>query len=597
MNAVSIYNLKKNYKKLTALKNVTLTIPKNKLTCIVGPDGAGKSTLLKIIAGVLTFDEGELYINDKKIMKISEMEDFKDKIAFMPQGLGLNLYQNLSIEENIDFFASLHDLDKNKAAKRKETLLKITNLYRFKEREVSKLSGGMKQKLGICCSLIHSPELMILDEPTTGVDPVSRKELYLLIHQFIEEEGITAVISTSYIDEAERGDKIIILNDGQIILDDKNFKDDINVYEISSPDFLEIYNRLNSEEYHFIKLNRDNIRLSPKNNEMVTKDWHQVKPTLDDRILSVIGTRKLDFIISPQKLRDSNIIDIKNISKNFGNFFAVKDVSLEIKKGEIMGLLGPNGAGKTTLIKLILNLYTPTSGYIKIDVPESELKNSIGYMSQKFSLYSDLTVRENLLFYGSTRGVSLSRLKARVEELIDLGNLKMYKDEIVENLPLGIRQRLALMTSIMHNPEIIFLDEPTAGVNIAERDTFWQIIRYLSNNHNITIIVSTHYMDEANYCDRLCLMFEGKISLIGTPDELKRSLEEKAGTPYLIETENPYLLYSELKQKGLKVDLLGNKVKLFTKDRAEALKNYDRIYKTDVTVEDVFVSVTEDEYS
>jgi ABC-2 type transport system ATP-binding protein/ribosome-dependent ATPase len=597
MNAVYIYNLKKNYKKLTALKNVTLTIPKNKLTCIVGPDGAGKSTLLKIIAGVLTFDEGELYINDKKIMKISEMEDFKDKIAFMPQGLGLNLYQNLSIEENIDFFASLHDLDKNKAAKRKETLLKITNLYRFKEREVSKLSGGMKQKLGICCSLIHSPELMILDEPTTGVDPVSRKELYLLIHQFIEEEGITAVISTSYIDEAERGDKIIILNDGQIILDDKNFKDDINVYEISSPDFLEIYNRLNSEEYHFIKLNRDNIRLSPKNNEMVTKDWHQVKPTLDDRILSVIGTRKLDFIISPQKLRDSNIIDIKNISKNFGNFFAVKDVSLEIKKGEIMGLLGPNGAGKTTLIKLILNLYTPTSGYIKIDVPESELKNSIGYMSQKFSLYSDLTVRENLLFYGSTRGISLSRLKARVEELIDLGNLKMYKDEIVENLPLGIRQRLALMTSIMHNPEIIFLDEPTAGVNIAERDTFWQIIRYLSNNHNITIIVSTHYMDEANYCDRLCLMFEGKISLIGTPDELKRSLEEKAGTPYLIETENPYLLYSELKQKGLKVDLLGNKVKLFTKDRAEALKNYERIYKTDVTVEDVFVSVTEDEYS
>ncbi|MGB9731886.1 MULTISPECIES: ATP-binding cassette domain-containing protein [Calditerrivibrio] len=597
MNAVSIYNLKKNYKKLTALKNVTLTIPKNKLTCIVGPDGAGKSTLLKIIAGVLTFDEGELYINDKKIVKISEMEDFKDKIAFMPQGLGLNLYQNLSIEENIDFFASLHDLDKNKAAKRKETLLKITNLYRFKEREVSKLSGGMKQKLGICCSLIHSPELMILDEPTTGVDPVSRKELYLLIHQFIEEEGITAVISTSYIDEAERGDKIIILNDGQIILDDKNFKDDINVYEISSPDFLEIYNRLNSEEYHFIKLNRDNIRLSPKNNEMVIKDWHQVKPTLDDRILSVIGTRKLDFIISPQKLRDSNIIDIKNISKNFGNFFAVKDVSLEIKKGEIMGLLGPNGAGKTTLIKLILNLYTPTSGYIKIDVPESELKNSIGYMSQKFSLYSDLTVRENLLFYGSTRGVSLSRLKARVEELIDLGNLKMYKDEIVENLPLGIRQRLALMTSIMHNPEIIFLDEPTAGVNIAERDTFWQIIRYLSNNHNITIIVSTHYMDEANYCDRLCLMFEGKISLIGTPDELKRSLEEKAGTPCLIETENPYLLYSELKQKGLKVDLLGNKVKLFTKDRAEALKNYDRIYKTEVTVEDVFVSVTEDEYS
>lgn len=597
MNAVSIFNLKKNYKKLTALKKITLQIPKNKLTSIVGPDGAGKSTLLKIMAGVLTFDEGELYINYKKIVKISEMEDFKDKIAFMPQGLGLNLYQNLSIEENIDFFASLHDLDKKKASKRKETLLKITNLYRFKEREVSKLSGGMKQKLGICCSLIHSPELMILDEPTTGVDPVSRKELYLLIHQFIEEEGVTAVISTSYIDEAERGDKIIILNDGQIILENKNFKDDINVYEISSPDFLEIYNRLNPEEYHFIKLNRDNIRLSPKNKEMVTKGWRQVKPTLDDRILSLIGTRKLDFMISPQKTRDFNIIDIKNISKNFGNFSAVKDVNMEIKKGEILGLLGPNGAGKTTLIKLILNLYTPTSGYIKIDIPETDLKNSIGYMSQKFSLYSDLTVRENLLFYGSTRGISLSRLQARVEELIDLGNLKMYKDEIVENLPLGIRQRLALMTAIIHNPEILFLDEPTAGVNIAERDTFWQIIRYLSNNQNITIIVSTHYMDEANYCDRLCLMFEGKISLIGTPDELKRSLEEKAGTPYLIETENPYLLYSELKQKGLKVDIFGNKIKLFTKDQADALKNYDKIYKTEVSIEDVFVSVTEDEYS
>lgn len=597
MNAVELINIHKRYKKITALKNINLNIPKNKLTCIVGPDGAGKSTLLKIIAGVLTFDKGEITIFGNKITKISQMEKYKDKIAFMPQGLGLNLYQNLSIEENIDFFASLHDLDRIKSQKRKETLLKITNLYRFKEREVSKLSGGMKQKLGICCSLIHSPELMILDEPTTGVDPVSRKELYILIHQFIEEEDVTAIISTSYIDEAERGDKILIISNGEIILDNDHFKDNFSVYEIRTENFLNIYNDLNPDEFHFIKLNRDNIRLSPKEQSKISEEWQEVPPSLDDRILMNIGTRKLNLNIQSKTENEDIAIKIDNVSKNFGDFYAVKDVSFDIKRGEILGLLGPNGAGKTTLIKIILNLYSPSSGRVIINLEDENIKRYIGYMSQKFSLYSDLTVRENLLFYGTTRGIKLSQINDKVEELLHLGNLHNYKDEIVSSLPLGINQRLALMSSIIHEPKILFLDEPTAGVNIAERDSFWQIIRYLSNNKNITIIVSTHYMDEADYCDRLCMIFEGKVALIGTPNELKDRLREKIGSPYLIETKNPYLLYEELKSKGFRVDIFGNKVKIFVKSLDEISDHYDKIYKTDITIEDVFASVTENEFS
>ncbi len=597
MNAVELFNIQKSYKKIAALKNINLNIPKNKLTCIVGPDGAGKSTLLKIMAGVLTFDKGEMALFGNKISKISQMEKYKDKIAFMPQGLGLNLYQNLSIEENIDFFADLHDLDRVKAQKRKETLLKITNLYRFKEREVSKLSGGMKQKLGICCSLIHSPELMILDEPTTGVDPVSRKELYILIHQFIEEEGVTAVIATSYIDEAERGDKILIISEGEIILDNDHFTDDFSVYEINTDNFLNIYNELNPEEFHFIKLNRDNIRLSPKNETKTFQYWQKVSTNLDDRILKNIGTRKLNLNIQPKTKNEEVAIKIENVSKNFGDFYAVKDVSFDIKKGEILGLLGPNGAGKTTLIKIILNLYAPSSGRVNINLEDEDIKKHIGYMSQKFSLYSDLTVKENLLFYGTTRGIRLTEIKEKVEELLYLGNLYNYKDEIVSSLPLGINQRLALMSSIIHEPKVLFLDEPTAGVNISERDTFWQIIRYLSNNKRITIIVSTHYMDEADYCDRLCMMFESKVALIGTPEELKNALRERLGSPYLIKTENPYIVYEELKNKGYRVDIFGNKVKIFTKSFDDLSISHDELINTDITIEDVFASVTENEFS
>lgn len=592
MNAVELYYIKKSYKKIVALKDIKLNIPKNKLTCIVGPDGAGKSTLLKIIAGVLTFDSGELHIFGKKISKINEMEIFKDKIAFMPQGLGLNLYQNLSIEENIDFFAHLHNIEKTKAEQRKETLLKITNLYKFKEREVSKLSGGMKQKLGICCSLIHSPELMILDEPTTGVDPVSRKELYLLINRFIEDEGVTAIISTSYIDEAERGDKIIILSEGEIIIDNDNFFDNFDVYEIRDENFLKIYNKLNNENFYFIKLNKDHIRLSPKDNISIDPKWQKVKTNLDDRILMNIGTRKLALDITSKENNNETVIEIRNVSKNFGNFYAVKDVNFDIKKGEIFGILGPNGAGKTTLIKIILNLYEPSSGEIYINIKNGDIKSSIGYMSQKFSLYSDLTVKENLLFFGSTRGIKTKNLKEKVENLLKIANLTDYKDNIVSSLPLAINQRLALISAIIHEPEILFLDEPTAGVNISERDAFWQIIRYLSNNKKITIIVSTHYMDEADYCDRLCMMLDGKVALIGTPLELKKGLEDKIGVPYLIETNDTYKLYSELKHKGYNVDIFGNKVKIFTKN-LENIEKYPNIYKTETTIQDVFVSTTE----
>ena len=294
-------------------------------------------------------------------------------------------------------------------------------------------------------------------------------------------------------------------------------------------------------------------------------------------------------------------IQLDHLTKKFGHFTAVDDVSFSIPKGQIFGLLGPNGSGKSTTIRMLCGVIRPTHGggtimgYDLLTQTES-IKQNIGYMSQKFSLYQDLTVNENLDFYGNIFQMKPERIEVRKKELIEMANLKGKENALAGTLSGGWKQRLALGCALIHEPELLVLDEPTAGVDPVSRREFWKSITELSKQ-GITILVTTHYMDEANYCDRLCLMFEGKISLIGTPDELKRSLEEKAGTPYLIETENPYLLYSELKQKGLKVDIFGNKIKLFTKDQADALKNYDKIYKTEVSIEDVFVSVTEDEYS
>ncbi|MCB4204338.1 ATP-binding cassette domain-containing protein [Deferribacterales bacterium Es71-Z0220] len=591
MNIIEATNITKRYKKSVALDNVSVKIPKKSLTCIVGPDGAGKSTLLKILAGVLKFDSGYFSIFGKEIIKMKDIEHLKDNIAFMPQGLGLNLYQRLSIEENINFFADLHGIDKKTREDRKVTLLKATGLLNFRDRQVNKLSGGMKQKLGICCSLIHSPKIIILDEPTTGVDPISRRELYRLIYQFIDKEGVTAVVSTSYMDEAERGDTTLFMHNGKIIFSSKeNSTENCLIYK--KPDFIEFYNTLNNSEHYFATLGRNFVKFLPKQS-IGYEDCIKVECGIEEKTLKIIGTRKLNLNLNSSKSIGGKILGLESVTKKFGDFHAVKNVSFEVYKGEIIGLLGPNGAGKTTLMKILLGLYKPTSGKYDFFIDNTNIKENIGYMSQKFSLYNDLTVKENLKLNAAIRNIKNPKLAQKINELYTIGNLEKYQNEIVEKLPLGIKQRIALMCAIVHEPKLVFLDEPTSGVDISERDVFWQIIRYLSNNKNTTFIVSTHFMKEADFCDKICLMNNGEVVEYNTPENLRENFKRKYGQPYSIKTKNPYKLEESLRKAGFYTDIFGNKVKVFAKN-LDDLSSLNMTFSAgEVSIEDIFVGATE----
>jgi len=591
MNVIETVDITKKYKKTLALDNVSIKIREKSLTCIVGPDGAGKSTLLKILAGVLRFDSGYFSLFGKEIKKMNDIEKLKDDIAFMPQGLGLNLYQKLSIEENINFFADLHNIDKKTREDRKITLLKATGLLNFRERQVSKLSGGMKQKLGICCSLIHSPKIIILDEPTTGVDPISRRELYRIIYQFISNEGVTAIVSTSYMDEAERGDFTIFMHNGKIIFSSEQISNE-NCFIYKKPDFIEFYNTLNKSDYYFATLGRNFVKFLPKKQD-IYKDCEKIECGIEEKTLKIMGTRKLNLSINPLKTFGGKILRLENVTKKFGDFKAVKNVSFEVYEGETIGLLGPNGAGKTTLIKILLGLYSPTSGNYEFFINNNSIKENIGYMSQKFSLYNDLTVKENLMLNAAIRNIKQPKLTEKIKELYTLANLEKYQNEIVEKLPLGIKQRIALMCAIVHEPKLVFLDEPTSGVDIRERDVFWQIIRYLSNNKNTTFIVSTHFMKEADFCDKICLMNNGEVVEYDTPENLTGKFIKRYGKPYSIKAKNPFSLEESLRKAGFYTDIFGNKVKVFTKSLNNLSSLNMAFSEGAVSMEDIFVGATE----
>lgn len=591
MNVIEAVNITKKYKKTLAIDNISLKIPERSLTCIVGPDGAGKSTILKILAGVLRFDTGYLSLFGKEIKKMNDFEKLKDVIAFMPQGLGVNLYQKLSIEENIDFFSDLHNIDKKTREERKKILLKATGLLNFRDRQVFKLSGGMKQKLGICCSLIHSPKIIILDEPTTGVDPISRRELYRIIYRFINNEGVTAIVSTSYMDEAERGDTTLFMHNGKIIFSSEQISNE-NCLIYKKPDFIKFYNNLNKSDYYFATLGKNFVKFLPKKDN-IYQDCEKIECGIEEKTLKIIGTRKLNLNLNPSKTFGRKILHLENITKRFGDFVAVKNVSFEVFEGEIIGLLGPNGAGKTTLMKILLGLYSPTDGNYEFFIENGNIKENIGYMSQKFSLYNDLTVRENLILNAAIRNIKEPNLSQKINELYTLANLEKYQNEIVEKLPLGIKQRIALMCAILHEPSLVFLDEPTSGVDISERDVFWQIIRYLSYNKNTTFIVSTHFMKEADYCDKICLMNNGELVEYDTPENLKEKFIKKYGKPYLIKTKNPFLLEESFRRAGFYTDIFGNKVKVFAKNLDKLSSLNMTFFEDEVSMEDVFVGATE----
>ena len=490
-----INNLSHKYGNIIALENITLDIPAGKMIGFIGPDGVGKSTLLSIISGVKIIQTGEVEVLDGNIKDKNYRRQICTKIAYMPQGLGKNLYMTLSVYENIEFFARLFGQEKKERNERILQLLKSTGLLQFKDRPAGKLSGGMKQKLGLCCALIHDPDLLILDEPTTGIDPLSRREFWKLISSIKEKnENMSVLIATAYMEEAASFDTIIAMDDGKILLEG-------TLKELLG------------------KTKCDNI---------------------DDAFIQLlpqekrVGHKKL---VVPVKndYKDDYAIEAENLIMQFGDFIAVNNVNLKIKQGEIFGFLGSNGCGKTTTMKMLTGLLTPTSGKAKLfgeEVKDNSLqmKEKVGYMTQAFSLYNELTILENLELHAKLFHIKEDR-EERIEYLLEKFDLKDYKDNLAIDLPLGIKQRLSLATAVIHKPKMLILDEPTSGVDPISRDNFWELLIDLSRNDNVTIFISTHFMNEGARCDRISLMHQGKVLITDTPKQLvklknKDNLEE-----------------------------------------------------------------------
>ena len=608
MAIVEAQDLRITYRKgkVVAVKGLSFSIKERELFIFIGPDGAGKSSTLKAVCGVLTYDGGKLRTfgvdpNDEKAF-----DKVRSKLSFMPQGLGHNLYKRLSVEENLELFAALYGVPDQEFKANKELLLRITGLAPFRSRAAGKLSGGMMQKLGLCCALIHRPELLVLDEPTTGVDPVSRREIWKLLYRF-QQKGTTALVSTSYLDEAERGTELLLLNGGRSLTcgpPERVIKTELPTFEVFGSEVEEAY-RLSWKFSKTPRLKGDYLRLtaSPEELEKYFKGlrvkWRRVEPNLEDFFLEKVGLRKVEVPESfkPKVEVPEDAVVVDSVVKRFGDFTAVDGVSFTVKRGEIFGLLGPNGAGKTTLIKTILGLYKATSGRVVVAGEEdpAKIKRLMGYTSQKFSLYSDLTVLENLIYWGSAYGLSPKEVKETAEGAAPYFGLEPYLGELVENLPLGIRQRVALLSALLHSPAILFLDEPTSGVDPAERDGFWQVTRILSKRYGVSVLITTHYMDEAEYCDRILLMNRGKAVALGSPRSLKEEIEKELGTPYLLYSPNPFEAEERLKALGYRATLYGRRVKFFSREPVtpERLKELglavEKVKRSSVTMEDVFV--------
>lgn len=467
MSIVSVRNLKKSYSrgKTKALRGISLDVDEGELFGIIGPDGAGKTTLFRILTSLLLADDGTASVDGLDVVK--DYKEIRKRIGYMPGRF--SLYQDLTVEENLHFFATIFNTTIE------ENYSLVAPIYRqiepFKTRRAGKLSGGMKQKLALSCALIHAPRVLFLDEPTTGVDPVSRKEFWDMLGQ-LKAKGITIIVSTPYLDEVRRCQRIAFINNGEI-------------QGIGEPE--EILRRF-SDIFCPAPLSHDAAHAERQ-----------------------------------------NVIEVEHLVKAFGDFRAVDDISFTVSKGEIFGFLGANGAGKTTAMRMLCGLSQPTGGKATVAGYDAasqheKVKLNIGYMSQKFSLYEDLTIAENMKLFGGIYGMSGKEIKAKTAEMLEELGLEHERNTIVRSLPLGWKQKLAFSISIFHNPKIVFLDEPTGGVDPATRSQFWELI-YRAADHGITVFVTTHYMDEAEYCDRISIMVDGKIEALDTSDNLKRQYE------------------------------------------------------------------------
>lgn len=482
-NTVEIKKITKTFGKITAVDDLSLNIEKGKITGLIGADASGKTTLIRLIIGLMAPDSGEIITLG--LSPITQKAELNPRIGYMPQKFGL--YEDLTVIENLNLYADLknvpHDFEK---------LLKFTDLERFQDRLAGALSGGMKQKLGLACALLGEPEFLVLDEPSVGVDPISRRELMKMVRESMTE-NMTVLWSTAYLDEAQSFDEAVVLHTGKVIFNGK------------------------------------------------PQELSDTPQGFEEKVIELMGGYKQEesLIAKNFELPESELectVQAEDLVKKYGDFYAVKNNSFCINKGEIFGLLGPNGAGKSTSFKMMCGLATPTSGTAKImgiDIKDnpSKARSYLGYMAQKFSLYGNLSVKQNLEFFAGVYGIGLKQRQERIPEMIGVFGLEQFLNQDASELPLGYKQRLSLACAVIHNPPILFLDEPTSGVDVITRKEFWNHITSLAKK-GVTVLVTTHFMDEAEYCDRISLFYKGQTIAIGTPQELK----DKAGAANMEDT-------------------------------------------------------------
>ena len=516
MTAITIDHLTHRYGKTTALDNISLTLPRGATVGLIGPDGVGKSTLLGIIAGVRRIQSGQVRVLDGDMTRARDRLALSHRIAYMPQGLGRNLYPTLSVYENIDFHARLFGLERRERRARIQRLLDATGLAPFPDRAAGKLSGGMKQKVSLCCALVHSPDLLILDEPTTGVDPLSRRQFWALVHDLQQETtGMTTLVATAYIEEAEQFRQLLAMDAGKLL---------INAPTVAT-----------MRDYGCATLEETYIKLLPPEKQQGTGG---LDPTL--------------FVPDPHA---PPAIEAHNLTKIFGDFTAVDHVSFTIEKGEIFGFLGSNGCGKTTTMKMLTGLLQASSGSASllgapVDAGSVSTRMRVGYMSQAFSLYEELTVRQNLELHARLYRLGADS-KTAISEALTQYDLATVAEQKPAALPLGIRQRLQLAAACLHRPEVLILDEPTSGVDPAARDMFWRHLLRMSREDKITIFVSTHFMNEAARCDRISFMHQGRVLAVGSP----ATLTAQSGAPNLEEAFIAYLIADEKRQNPINTSL------------------------------------------
>ena len=565
-------------RQVEALQDVSFRMQSGRVTGLIGPDGAGKTTLIRLAAGLLVPDAGQVAVLGMDVVRHSL--DVQAAIAYMPQHFGL--YEDLTVQQNLDLYADLRSVPKDERSARYRELMKMTKLGEFRRRLAGRLSGGMKQKLGLACTLVGSPRLLLLDEPTVGVDPVSRRELWQIVHRMVDEEQLSILLSTAYLDEAEHCLEVIVLHRGQLLGygPPRDFSEKMTgrtyavmpkgVHRrkalqklvkisgvtdavIQGDGIHLVVDRRGSEhiEDDFAKMPVSSVESVPPRFEDAFIDMLQSRQTSDNerrtRQVKSTGRQKTDF-------SDDHIIVAEDVSRRFGDFYAVKNVSLKVKTNEIFGLLGANGAGKSTTFRMLCGLLPPSSGKLRVagfDVRRfaTAARARIGYMSQKFSLYGNLSVQQNLNFFSSAYGLTNVHRNRRIEWALEQFGLSSRASDASAKLPIGYQQRLALACALMHEPDILFLDEPTSGVDPLARREFWLRINEQADQ-GVTIMVTTHFLEEADYCDRLAIMDAGEILAVDTPAQIRDQARTDDESQMSMEEAFIHLIESNSRQKG-----------------------------------------------